>query len=98
MERTDINRVESGRLNLGPARLARVAAALEVSALELQPAAEPDQRGWDLLDRLEELAKNDADLLENQAAQLELLKEIRDALGLQTATAHIAPIRRDSRS
>lgn len=55
MARTDINKLENGKLPLGDARLARVAAALEVSVLELRPEAEPDEPGLALRDRLEAL-------------------------------------------
>lgn len=56
MARTDVNKLERGKLRLGRDRLARVAAALEVSVLELQPEAEPDELGLTLLGRQEELA------------------------------------------
>lgn len=52
MTRTDINRIANDKLALGPARLERIAAALDVSVLELSPEAEPDEPGQSLLDRL----------------------------------------------
>jgi len=55
MTRTDISTAENDRVSIGPARLARLAAALDVSVLELQPEADPDQRALDLLGRLEAL-------------------------------------------
>ncbi len=64
--RTDISGIENDRISVGAVRLARFAEALEVSVLELQPEAQPDQRGLLLLDHLEELAENQAQMLENQ--------------------------------
>lgn len=53
--RTDISGIENDRISVGPARVASLAAALEVSALELQPAAEADPLGLTLQDRQAEL-------------------------------------------
>ena len=53
--RTDVNRIENDNLSVGPARLGRLADALEVSRLELQPEAEPDALGLTLRDRQEAL-------------------------------------------
>lgn len=53
MPRTDINKIERGTLPLGTQRLERLADALDVSVLELQPEAEADPLGLTLLGRLE---------------------------------------------
>jgi transcriptional regulator with XRE-family HTH domain len=52
--RTDVNRIENDGLSVGRQRLERIAAALDVSVLELQPEAEVDAPGLTLLRRLEE--------------------------------------------
>lgn len=58
LRRTDVNALARGRLKAGPKRLGRIAAALEVSVLELgAPIALRDQAGATLLDRLEELSE-----------------------------------------
>lgn len=54
--RNDINAFANGRLEAGGERLERIAAALEVSVLELgAPLAEADEAGVTLIDRLEAL-------------------------------------------
>lgn len=53
MKRTDVNRIANGKLLVGQTRLQRIAEALDVSVLELAPAAEPDPKGLLILDRLE---------------------------------------------
>lgn len=53
--RTDISGFENDRISIGPDRLATIAEALEVSVLELQPAAEVDPLGLTLQDRQAEL-------------------------------------------
>lgn len=56
ISRTDINAFEKGK-SVGPARLQRLADALEVSVLELAPAAPPDPPGLLILDRLAKVEK-----------------------------------------
>lgn len=94
MERTDINRAENDGLALGEKRLKRVADALDVSVLELRPAAAPDERGRSLLDRLEEVAASQAQILENQkkgvaalAAQLRAVQRTVESLAEAERTA-----------
>lgn len=77
IRRTDISKIENG-LPVGAKRLRLLADALEVSALELAPAAEPDERARLLEHRLEELAANDAEILANQKRAVgEILREVR---------------------
>ena len=61
--RTDVNRIENDNLSVGPVRLDRLAGALEVSRLELQPEAEPDALGLTLLDRQKALEGDVRELL-----------------------------------
>lgn len=56
LARPTVNQIERDALAVGSKRLARLAAALGVSVLELAPEAEPDSPGLTLLDRQEELA------------------------------------------
>lgn len=58
MLRTDVNRIENGKLQVGAVRLDRLAEALEVTRLELVPEAEADGKGQLLHDRLEALEAN----------------------------------------
>jgi transcriptional regulator with XRE-family HTH domain len=51
--RTDINRMATGKLRAGDARLKRIAGALDVSVLELAPEEEADEKGLTLLERLD---------------------------------------------
>jgi len=94
MERTDVIKLEKGRLALGPDRLARMAGALGVSVLELQPEAEPDQLGLDLLGRLEALEaafeKDKQSRERGLRAFVERLADVEAALGLREQP----PIRR----
>lgn len=53
LRRTEISAIENGRIEVGRLRLERLAAALEVSVLELAPEAEADAPGLTLLRRLE---------------------------------------------
>lgn len=78
IRRTDINALANGRLDAGRSRLERIAAALEVSVLELgAPLGEADEAGQTLVDRLEELAATLAETLERQKAQDAELKRLR---------------------
>lgn len=70
--------INTGRLNLGPGNARKIAAALEVSVLELgAPIEAADEAGQTLLDRLLELAatvddqQTTIDLLEKRMAGLE---------------------------
>jgi transcriptional regulator with XRE-family HTH domain len=65
IRRTDVNALAKGRIEAGPARLSRIAAALEVSVLELgAPIEQADAKGTALLDRLEALeAREPAELV-----------------------------------
>ena len=55
LARTTVNRIERNKEAAGPKRLARLAAALDVSVLELAPEAEADPLGLTLLGRQEAL-------------------------------------------
>lgn len=67
MTRTDISNAERDRLSIGPGRLARLADALRVSRLELEPEVEPDEHGLVLHDRQEQL----------EAQVLRLVEDVR---------------------
>jgi transcriptional regulator with XRE-family HTH domain len=56
--RTDISGIENNRISVGAERLGRLAGALEISVLELQPETKPDAPGLTLLDRQEALEAN----------------------------------------
>lgn len=72
IRRTDINRLANGKIPAGRDRLSRIAAALEVSERELDPAAPPEQGGPSYRDRLEEL-EDAVNTLGEQLSRLESL-------------------------
>lgn len=72
--------------------MARIAELFEVPVTKLE---RPDRaaRRASLEQHLESLAADSAEILENQVAQMALLQEIRESLGLQPATGRTVPKR-----
>lgn len=94
---TVLSSINSGKRRLGLNLAKRLAAELRISLLELgAPAAvaQADGQSSALLRHLAQLAANDAEMLENQAAALELLEEIRAALEPPSSAGRTVPKRR----
>jgi transcriptional regulator with XRE-family HTH domain len=87
LARTTVNRIERDAIAVGPKRLAALAVALDVSVLELAPAAAPDEPGLSLLSRLEALEDQaEKDRLSRERgtrAVLRRLADLEEALELQ---------------
>lgn len=83
MKRTDVNRIANDKLSVGPARLERLAGALEVSVLELSPDQRADEKGLTLLDRLEGVEAVLAEVVAGQRLGLDALASLLEKLDVQ---------------
>lgn len=90
--RTDLSGIENNRISVGTERVARLAAALDVSVLELVPREAPREEYLSLERRLGRGEKRAADILANQRQALAVQKSMLDRLegieaGLQALAA-----------